>query len=252
VVSDRAAGRQPFCVVASAGTTNTGVIDPLAEIADVAAAEGLWYHVDAAYGGFFQLTDRGRERLRGIERADSIVLDAHKGLFLPFGTGCLLVRDAELLRSAHSGPHADYMQDIEDTGLPTFAEYGPELSRDCRGLRIWLPLHLHGVDTFRAALDEKLDLAEYAYRALCADPHLTVLAPPALSTVAFSSRGTDADTAELVGRVNAEQRVFLSTTRIDGRYTARICVLNHRTDHDRMAYAVDAIRRHATDIAAGR
>jgi aromatic-L-amino-acid decarboxylase len=256
VAADRAAGRQPFCVVASAGTTNTGTIDPLADIADIAAAERLWLHIDAAYGGFFQLTERGRQRLRGIERADSLVLDAHKGLFLPFGTGCLLVRDGDLLRRAHTGPAADYLQDIHDTGLPDFADYGPELTRDFRGLRMWLPLHLHGVDAFRAALDEKLDLAEHCYRELREDPHLTLFGPPELSTVAFFGRPSgqsdddrDGATAELLRRVNAEQRVFLSSTRIGGRYAGRICVLNHRTDHARVVTAIDAIRRHASALA---
>jgi aromatic-L-amino-acid decarboxylase len=256
VAADRAAGRQPFCVVANAGTTNTGTIDPLPDLAEIAAAERLWLHIDAAYGGFFQLTGRGRQRLRGIERADSLVLDAHKGLFLPFGNGCLLVRDGDLLRRAHSGPEADYLQDIHDTGLPDFAHYGPELTRDYRGLRMWLPLHLHGVEAFRAALDEKLDLAERCYRELRDDPHLVLLGPPELSTVAFRCRADDRPdddgdraTAELLRRVNAEQRVFLSSTRIGGRYTGRICVLNHRTDDARVIAAIDAIRRHASDLS---
>ena len=244
IAADRAAGKRPCCVVASAGTINTGIVDPLPELADIAAAEGLWLHVDAAYGGFFQLTERGRQRLRGIERADSLVLDAHKGLFLPFGTGCLLVREGDLLREAHSGPHAEYLQDIVATELPSFADYGPELTRDTRGLRLWLPLHLHGVDTFRAALDEKLDLAEYAYRELSADPALEVFGPPELSTVAFRCRAGDEVTMEVVARVNAEQRVFMSSTRVDDRYTGRICVLNHRTTRERIEYTVEAIRRH--------
>jgi aromatic-L-amino-acid decarboxylase len=253
VAADRAAGRVPFCVVASAGTINTGEIDPLPEIAEVAAAEGLWLHVDGAYGGFFQLTERGRERLRGIERADSLVLDPHKGLFLPFGTGCLLVRDGAALRRAHDTGGSHYLQDIGDLGLPNFGELSPELTRDYRGLRLWLPLHLHGVDAFRAALDEKLDLAEYAYRALAKSPHLTLLGPPRLSTVAFrvGADGGDA-TAELLRRVNAEQRVLMSSTRIGGHHVGRICVLNHRTDHGRIDEAVEAIVRHAAALTATR
>ena len=236
---------RPFLVVASAGTTNAGTIDPLPALADIASKSRMWLHVDAAYGGFFQLTDRGRALLRGIERADSIVVDAHKGLFLPFGTGGLLIRDGELLRRAHSGPVADYLQDIqEDIGLPNFADYGPELTRDSRGLRMWLPLHLHGVDAFRAALDEKLDLAEHAHRELSTDENVTVVGPVGLSTVVFH-HDTDATTEELLARVNAERRVFLTSTRINGRYVGRICVLNHRTDRARVDEAVTAIRRHA-------
>ena len=192
VEADRKAGLRPFLVVASGGTTNTGTVDPLGEMADLAGEAGLWLHVDAAYGGFFQLTDRGRRRLRGIERADSIALDPHKGLFLPYGTGALLVRDGERLRAAHSGagPKGDYMQDIVGLeGVPDFADYGPELSRDFRGLRVWLPLHLHGVAAFRAALDEKLDLARHAHTALAAGPGLELPWTPDLSIVAFRTRG---------------------------------------------------------------
>jgi aromatic-L-amino-acid decarboxylase len=246
VAADRAAGRCPFLVTATAGTIHTGVVDPLPEIADVAEQERLWLHVDAAYGGFFQLTERGRHRLAGIERADSLALDAHKGLFLPFGTGMLLVREGDRLRQAHAGEPAAYLQDIHDIGLPDFAEYGPELTRPFRGLRLWLALHLHGTDAFRAALDEKLDLAAHAYRRLSADPLFDVLGEPELSTVAFRLR--NGDTADLLRRVNAEQRVFMSSTVIDGRYTARICVLNHRTDPARVDEAVDALLRHAAAI----
>ena len=188
VAEDRAAGLRPACVVATAGTTNLGVVDALPALAEVAEAERLWFHVDAAYGGFFQLTGRGRERLTGIERADSIVLDAHKGLFLPFGTGCLLVRSEEALRSSHAGEAAHYLQDMTVRELPNYADLSPELTRPARGVRLWLPLHLHGVAAFRDTLDEKLDLAEHAHDALSADDHLTVLARPELSIVGFRVR----------------------------------------------------------------
>jgi aromatic-L-amino-acid/L-tryptophan decarboxylase len=235
---------QPFCVVANAGTTNTGAIDPLDEIADVCADHHLWLHVDGAYGAAFQLTARGRDRLRGIQRADSITLDPHKGFFLPFGTGCLLVRDPATLRAAHSGDDAHYLQDIDAADLPDFADLGPELTRPFRGLPLWLPLHLHGVAAFRDALDEKLDLAQWTYTALLEEPALHVYGAPALTTVAFRCADDDA-TAELLRRVNAEQRVRLSSTRIDGRFVGRVTVLSHRTDRARVEEAVAAIRRHA-------
>ncbi|WP_203996970.1 pyridoxal phosphate-dependent decarboxylase family protein [Virgisporangium aurantiacum] len=247
IAADRAAGLRPLAVVANAGSTGTGAVDPLPALADIAAEERIWLHVDAAYGGFFQLTERGRSRLRGIERADSLVVDPHKSLFLPFGTGSLLVRDGELLRRAHSGVEGHVLQDIRDSSVPDFAAYGPELTRDCRGLRMWLPLHLHGVDAFRSALDEKLDLAAYAHAELRDDPHLHVLGAPELSVVAFQHRG--GQTAELLHRVNAEARVFLSSTTIDDRYTGRICVLNHRTDRARVDMAVEAVRRHAAALS---
>ena len=136
VRADRAAGLTPFLVVGSAGTTNTGAVDDLGALADLAEEEGLWLHVDAAYGGFFLLTERGRRRLAGIERADSLVLDPHKGMFLPYGTGCLLVRDAAALRRTHSIA-ADYMPRFQsDPDLVDFCEISPELSRDWRGLRV--------------------------------------------------------------------------------------------------------------------
>ncbi|MCO1654495.1 aminotransferase class V-fold PLP-dependent enzyme [Pseudonocardia sp. S2-4] len=258
VAADRAAGRVPFCVVGSAGTTNTGTVDPLPQIADLCAREDLWFHVDGAYGGAFALTERGARRLRGMERADSVVLDPHKSLFLPFGTGALLVRDVAALRAAHSGDQdeAGYLHDLDELELPDFAALGPELTRDTRGLRLWLPLHLHGVAAFRAALDEKLDLAAAAYALLRDVDALTLLGPPELSTIAFHCSGpgtpeeVDARTAELLRRVNAEGRVFLASTRVRGRRLGRLCVLNHRTDRARLDEAVSALTRHAKALAA--
>ena len=240
---DRALGLRPFLLVATAGTTDTGTIDPLAAAADLARNDGLWFHVDAAYGGFFQLTQRGRRRLAGIEAADSIVLDPHKGLFLPYGTGLLLVRDPRPLAAAHSG-EGHYLQDADIEGeLPNFSALGPELTREYRGLRLWLPLHLHGVGAFRAALDEKLDLAAYVYEQLAADPMLEVPRRPELSTVAFRLRdGDDEDNQHLLRRINATQRVSLSSTRILDRFMLRVSILSHRTHREHVVRAVELIR----------
>src|SRR5918999_1809317 len=150
IAADRRDGFTPFLIAASAGTTNTGAVDPLPELADLAERHGLWLHVDAAYGGFFLLTGEGRRVMRGIERADSIVLDPHKGLFLPYGTGAVLVRKGEDLRRAHSLT-ADYMPGLQDDpDRVDFSQYSPELSRPFRGLRVWLPFKLHGAGVFRA------------------------------------------------------------------------------------------------------
>src|SRR6185295_8985183 len=166
LAQDRAAGLRPFLIVASAGTTNTGAVDPLPALADIAAGEGLWLHVDGAYGGFFVLTERGRRTFAGIERADTITLDPHKGMFLPYGTGCLLAKDRGTLRRAHSMP-AEYLPAMSDEAdRVDFSEISPELSRDYRGLRVWLPLQLRGTRVFREALDEKLDLAAWAHEEL--------------------------------------------------------------------------------------
>lgn len=245
VAEDRAGGRLPCMVAASAGTTNTGAIDPLPELADIAAREGLWLHADAAYGGFFRLTDRGRERLAGIERADSITLDPHKGMFLPYGTGCLIVRDGEALRRAHSAD-AGYLQDISGGELPDFADHSAELSRANRGLRLWLPLQLHGVGAFRRALDEKLDLAALVHERLAELPELELPWPPPLSTVAFRLRdGDDEDNRALLARINASRRVFLSSTVIGGRHWLRISVLSHRTHRERIEEAIEITAREA-------
>jgi aromatic-L-amino-acid decarboxylase len=243
VATDRAKGLRPFLVVASAGTIGTGAVDPLPDIATVAAEEQLWLHVDAAYGGFFQLTDRGRAALTGIERADSITLDPHKGLFLPYGTGCLLARDGETLRHAHE-VHADYLpRPSDDAGLPDFSSYTPELTRDFRGLRLWLPLHLHGVQTFVDALDEKLDLAKKVYDELSAIPALDVPWPPDLSLVAFRPRGgSDDDAQRLLDRINDSGRMWLSAAPVRGQLHLRICILSHRTRPDRIDEALDLIR----------
>jgi aromatic-L-amino-acid/L-tryptophan decarboxylase len=250
VRADRAAGLRPFLVVPAAGTTNTGAIDPLDAIADVAVQEELWMHVDAAYGGFFVLTDRGRVRFRGIERADSVTLDPHKGLFLPYGTGSLVVRDGAALRAAHY-EGAAYLQDLIAEGeLPNFTEYSPELSRDVRGLRVWLPLKLHGVAAFREALDEKLDLAEEIEAAFRTIPELEVPWRTQLTVTPFRLRGGDDDAnKELLRRINASKRVFLSSTVIDGRYTLRVCIVSHRTHRDRILEAIDIVRDAAAAVA---
>jgi aromatic-L-amino-acid/L-tryptophan decarboxylase len=252
VGEDRAAGLRPFLVAPSAGTTNTGAIDPLDAIADIAADEGLWMHVDGAYGGFFQLTERGRAAFRGIERSDSVTLDPHKGLFLPYGTGGLVVRDGQELRDAHY-EGAAYLQDLPPTGeLPNYSEYSAELSRDWRGLRVWFPLRLHGVAAFREALDEKLDLAEVVVEALEADPNVEVCWRPQLSTVAFrlADDADDERQAEFLRRINASKRVFLSSTRIHGRYVLRICIVSHRTHRDRIDECIEIVAKAAAELAA--
>jgi aromatic-L-amino-acid decarboxylase len=245
VKGDRDGGFRPFFVVGSAGTTNTGAIDPLEDIAAICAEERLWLHVDAAYGGFFQLTARGRGRLAGIEQSDSITLDPHKGMFLPYGTGCLLVRDGRRLQAAHYvGAH--YLQDLASGDeIANFADLGPELSRDPRGLRLWLPIKLHGMKAFRDALDEKLDLAQLLYEGLRGANGIELPWEPELTVIAFRSVDGDDATRDLLRRINASQRVFLSSTIIDARFTVRGCILCHRTHRDRVEEAIDIVRNAA-------
>jgi aromatic-L-amino-acid decarboxylase len=239
--ADRAAGWRPFLIIGNAGTTDTGTVDPLAGIAVLAARYGLWFHVDGAYGGAFQLTDRGRAALAGIDRADSIVIDPHKGLSLPFGTGVLLVARTESLRAAYgmSGP---YLRDVPvDPQIPDYSALGLELTREFRGLRLWLPLHVHGTDAFRASLNEKLDLARAAYEDLVADPYLELPWTPELSTVTF--RLWTGDTRRLLDRIHATSTITLSATRIHGHDLIRLCVLSHRTHAEHVDQALDAIHR---------
>jgi aromatic-L-amino-acid/L-tryptophan decarboxylase len=246
---DRDKGLVPFLIVASAGTTNTGAVDDLSALADLAKEENLWLHVDAAYGGFFMLTERGCAAMKGIERADSVTLDPHKALFLPYGTGSLLVRNGEELRRAHT-VHADYMPPMqEDPDFVDFCLYSPELSRDFRGLRVWLPFKLHGAGPFRRALDEKLDLAKWAAEELRKIPDMEISAEPQLSLLAFrlvragiSDEEINDMNRRLLAGINARQRVFLTPTSIGGKFILRICVLHFRTHRDRMEEALEDIR----------
>ena len=258
IEADRRLGFTPFLIAASAGTTNTGAVDPLPELADLAARQGLWLHVDAAYGGFFLLTEEGRRVMRGIERADSIVLDPHKGLFLPYGTGAVLVRDGEALKRAHSLT-ADYMPGLQDDpDRVDFSQYSPELSRPFRGLRVWLPFKLHGAGVFRAELEEKLALARLAADRLRAMEGIEIMAEPQLSLLAFrlapagvAEEELDALNRRFIERVNARQRVFLTGTRLRGRFALRICVLSFRTHRDRMEQALEDIEEARREVLGG-
>ncbi|HEY6931660.1 MAG TPA: aminotransferase class I/II-fold pyridoxal phosphate-dependent enzyme [Thermoanaerobaculia bacterium] len=259
IARDRQAGLTPFAIVGNAGTTNTGAVDDLGAIAEIASKERLWFHADGAYGGFFMLTERGRRRLAGIEQADSAALDPHKGLFLPYGTGALLVRDFETLKRAHA-LSADYMPTMqEDPDLVDFNLLSPELSREWRGLRAWLPIQMHGIEVFRTNLDEKLDLTLWATEELRRIPNIEILAEPQLSIVAFRlarpGLGEDALNAlnrDLMNRVNAKKRVYLTGTMLGDRFAIRICVLSFRTHMDRMKEGLENIRSAIAEMEARR
>ena len=249
IQEDRRAGLKPFLVVSAAGTTNTGAVDPLADIGQLCRNHDIWHHCDAAYGGFFQLVDELRPTLAGLGEADSVTLDPHKGLFLPYGTGALLVREGDALRQAH-GAHASYLPPLAyDRYDP--AQYGPELSRPFRGLRVWLPLVLYGLERFVAALREKHELARWCAERLVTDERFTVLEPPPLSLFAFrfhphpssSPEEVDQATRTLLDRVNAERDVFLTGATAAGRFYGRVCVLCFRTRRAHVAQAIDALHR---------
>ncbi|HJQ36274.1 MAG TPA: aminotransferase class V-fold PLP-dependent enzyme [Thermoanaerobaculia bacterium] len=243
IARDREEGWTPFLVAGSAGTTPTGAVDDLAELARVARENKLWFHVDGAYGALFMMTERGRAVLRGIEEADSMILDPHKTLFLPFGTGAVLVKDAATLRRAHSS-HADYLPAMQsEDELVDFCEISPELSRDFRGLRVWLPLKLFGIEPFREQLDEKLDLIQYTADELRKIDGITIVAEPQLTILAFRFRGDDAATRELLQKINAKKQVMLTpATTPDGRFVARVAIVSHRTHRDRIDMLLDDVR----------
>ena len=182
-----------------------------------------------------------------MAEADSIVLDPHKTLFLPFGTGALVVRDAGLLRLAHS-MHADYLPAFQQSDeLVDFCELSPELSRDFRGLRVWLPLKLFGVEPFRQQLDEKLDLAAYAAEELRKMEGMELVAEPQLSILAF--RHISLDNRELLRRINARKRVMLTPAVIEGQFVIRICVVSHRTHRDRIEMCLEDIRAAVKEVS---
>ena len=231
---DAADGLRPFFVVASAGATGTGAIDPLPAIADLALEYELWFHIDAAYGGFAVLTERGRKALAGIGRADSVTLDPHKWLFQPFEVGCLMARDPETLRRAfHVSP--DYLEDAAaHGGAVNFADRGIQLTRSARSLKVWLTVQTFGLAAVRAAIDRTLDLTEAAERMIRESNHLEIVSPASLGIVVFRRvAGGGGDSDELNRRVVEALRLdgegMVSSTRVDGRYVIRLCILNHRT-----------------------
>lgn len=245
--SDREQGLQPFMLVASAGTTDTGALDPLAELADVARTEGLWYHVDAAYGGAFLLLDEMRPRFQGIEAADSVVIDPHKGLFLPYGSGAVIVREPDHIRVSH-GLRGVYLQDAGDLfDEPSPADLSPELTRHFRGLRMWLPIQVHGLARFRAALEEKLLLCRLFHERV-RSLGFEVGPEPDLSVTMFRWIPRDGtDPAEfnrgLLQAILEDGRVFLSSTTIDGVFWIRLAVLCFRTHRDRIEAVLEVLER---------
>ncbi len=255
IEADLGQGLRPFMIIANVGTTNTGAIDDIPRLLSIGRQHSMWVHADAAYGGFFRLADSGPGLMPEIEACDSITLDPHKGMFLPYGTGCLLVRDPEALKRAHS-MDAEYLHDVRAQEEPNFSDLSPELSRDFRGLRIWLPLALHGLGAFKDAIEEKLELTRWAWEQLREDTRFEIVDEPQLSVIAFRLKGegpaADRLNEELQRKVNARGRVFLSSTRLDGRYVIRLCVLSFRTHQDRVRDAVQALRAEADGLLAQR
>jgi glutamate/tyrosine decarboxylase-like PLP-dependent enzyme len=250
---DRRDGVRPWLVVASAGTVDTGSVDPLGGIADLCARYGAWMHVDGAYGGLFMLCPEGRAVLRGIDRADTLAVDPHKTLFLPYGTGAVLARDGRQLRASFSAA-ADYLTPFAALEDASPSDLSPELTRHFRALRLWLPIQLAGLDAFRAAQSEKIGLARHMHARLSELPGWEVGPPPDLSTFAFRYRPADGDidafNERLTRRLQDEGRVFMSSTRIHGRLHLRASILSFRTHLAHVDDAIDALQHAAQALEA--
>ncbi len=246
---DRALGRLPACVAASAGAVNTGAIDPLQEIADLCAAERLWFHVDAAYGGPARLIPELAPLFRGIERADSLAMDPHKWMYVPVECGCALVRDAAAMRDAFSLV-PPYLRD--DTALPWFSEFGIQQTRGFRALKLWFALKHIGLAGYRESIARDLALARSLRQRLGAQPHFEIVAEGPLSVTCFrfvppSVAGREDAIARLNRRlldlVQAEGDVFLTSTELGGRFVLRACIVNFRTTELDLVALLDAVRR---------
>jgi glutamate/tyrosine decarboxylase-like PLP-dependent enzyme len=246
IAADRAAGLNPWLVVASAGTTNTGSVDPLPQIAAIAAAHDLWVHCDAAYGGFFNLCPEGKTMLKGMSHADSVVMDPHKTLFLPYGTGALLVKDGAKLFASQNWDAA-YMQDAPDNMEELSpSALSPELTKHFRGLRLWLPLKLFGLAPFRAALSEKIHLARYFHHQIQQADRFEVGPYPDLSVVTYRylpQRGdVNAFNKQLAKKIQQDGRIFISSTRLGDKFILRLAISSFRTHLTDIDEALDVLK----------
>jgi aromatic-L-amino-acid decarboxylase len=258
---DRAAGLLPFLVVGTAGSTSTGAVDPLHEVADICAAEEVWFHVDAAYAGFAALTARGRDALSGIERAHTLTLDPHKWLFVPFECGCLLARDPRLLAAAFR-VYPEYLKDVESAGEEVnFADYGEQLTRYSRALKIWLSVSYFGLAAIRDAIERGMELAALAEQLLRETPDVEITSPMGFGIVCFRARPPGLDDAPALdalnervnARVNQTTGFLISSTRIGGAFSLRACVVGYRataSDIRALVAAVGDAVRHETQVAA--
>ena len=239
IATDRKAGHSPIAIVASAGTVNTGATDPLPDLADIAEREGLWLHVDGAYGALAALA--APEKFHGLDRADSVALDAHKWLYQPMECGCLLYRDRNIAREtfSHSGDYIRVLNADPAEGFAFFEE-SMELSRRFRALKLWLSLQYHGRRAFREAIAQDLRHAQLLAQEIRAQPALELLAPVPLSAVCFRHRTKD--NVGILRRVIAHGRVYFSNATIDGKFALRACFVNHRaTDDDVRAIVSEVI-----------
>jgi len=253
IETDKQNGLIPFLIVTSSGTTDTGAIDPLEEIGAIAKKNDLWFHVDGAYGGFFILTKSKKELFKGIELADSLVIDPHKSLFLPYGIGAVLVKDRKTVYQSNQYT-ANYMQDSINENMPVNpADVSPELTKHFRGLRLWLPLQLHGIEPFIACLEEKLLLTQYFREQLIVlgfkvgpEPDLSV------SYFWYPTKQMDENVFNnlLMQEIHNDGEVFLSSTKINERFLIRIAVVSFRTKLETIDKAINVIEKAKNKVLA--
>ncbi len=246
IIQDKKCGLNPWLLVGSAGTTEVGAVDPLNSLGGIAKKYNLWFHIDGAYGTFFILSETGKKILNGLEESDSIIMDPHKSLFLPYGSGAVLIKDKKHLFNAHSY-QAGYMQDAFDSNEELSpADLSPELSKHFRGLRLWLPLKLLGLNPFRAALEEKILLARYAYDKLKEMNNIELGNYPDLSVVTFryllKNGDSDNFNKRLIEEIQKDGRVFLSSTILNGKYILRMAVVSFRTHLKEIDLALEIIK----------
>lgn len=244
---DKEADLLPFLIVGSAGTTDTGTIDPLDKMASLAKAYGAWFHVDAAYGGAFLLVDHLEESFKGIEQSDSLTIDPHKGFFVSYGLGAVLIKNVEALQESHFYS-AGYMQDAHQEWIERSpADLSPELTRHFRALRLWLPLHLYGTAPFKAALAEKTMLCQYFYQKV-QEIGFEVGPPPELSVMIFryipDDENANTFNEALVEKIRADGRIFLSSTTLDGVYWIRLAVVCFRTHLQQIELCLTLLSKH--------
>ena len=253
IIKDKENGLMPFFINASFGTTNTGAVDPIESIAHIAIKHKLWFHVDAAYGGFFKLVTKLNSKFEGIQQADSITLDPHKTLFLPFGTGTILIKNKEKSLKAFQYL-ADYMQDTIDADEEISpADISPEQTKHFRGMRMWLPLKLFGLKPFRAALEEKLYLTRYFYDKIKKIEGFEVGPEPELSIAIFryvpTNRKADSFNEKLIKAIQKDGRIFLSSTNINDVFWIRIAVVSFRTHLVHIELLLDIIEENVRKIS---
>ncbi len=250
VEQDRASGLRPFCVIANAGTTNTGAIDPLTELASVCHAEDLWLHVDGAYGAAAAISSRGRELLHGIELADSLSLDPHKWLFQPFEIGCVLIRDIAHLRDTFR-ILPEYLKDTHQYSEDfNFTDYGLQLTRGFRALKLWMSIKVFGMASFRAAIERGFALAEFTEASLRGMPGWEIATPATMAVVCFRyASGTDAFHLHLVQALLDAGFGLITSTVLRGRTVLRTCTINPRTTEADIRKTLEQLDQLACSLA---